>query len=464
MPTITTRVYRFRTTTFGCKVNQYESRQIDELLERLGLELAPADDGDNQPVDLHIINTCVVTGEAARQCRQMIRRLRRQSAEARVVVTGCYATGPEAAELAEIDGIDLVLGDKQELLARLGDLVMQWFRPADASCACGRKRAIISAAPADGGLQHFAGHARGFVKIQDGCSQFCTYCIVPHVRPKLWSRPPADVAAEVRRLVRGGQQEIVLSGIHLGRYRHELGDVDALPRLLEELLRLPEKMRLRLSSIEAGEVTEQLLELMAANPERICGHLHIPLQSGDDQVLAAMHRPYDSAEFMRRVDHIRSHLPEVALTTDVIVGFPGESEAAFENTVALVERAGFSRLNVFPFSSRKGTPAAEMSEQIGPQTRQARAARLRTIGEELARAYARQFQGRRVSVLIEKLRRSTLSEAERGVQRVATGLAEHYLRVEAEIMSNHHNHVARGQLLPVQIDRWANDQLRGRGV
>lgn len=427
----------FRVITFGCKVNQYESRQISELLERLGLAPVAGGGGggrDDAPADLVIINSCVVTGEAARQCRQMIRRQRRQQPACRIIVTGCYATGPEVDEVASMEEADVVIGDKLALFSRLGDLVLQWFPQSDAACSCGRKRGLIAAAPADGGLERFAGHARAFVKIQDGCNQRCTYCIIPLVRSKIWSRAPADVVSEVERLASAGHQEIVLSGIHLGRYRHEVGDREALPRLLKQLIALPQAPRLRLSSIEIGEVSDGIISLMVSHPDRMCPHLHISLQSGDDGVLEAMHRPYSSGDYVRRVAEIRRALPGVAISTDVIVGFPGESDAAFDNTCAVVETCGFSRLHVFPYSPRPHTPAAEMSGQVDAKVRQVRAARLRRLGEKLGRRYAESLVGSSVAVLVEK--RCEAGEGESGVGAgavIVSGFDEHYLRAEVEV-------------------------------
>jgi len=393
----------YRTQTFGCKVNQYETREIEELLERAGCTAA----GDGQAADLVIVNTCVVTAEASRQCRQAIRRLRRENPQARLIVTGCYAAAPERAEVEAADAAALVVADKAALLRRLADDLA--LPAADGATL--------------GGISRFAGHTRAFVKIQSGCDQYCSYCIIPHVRGRPWSRPSDEVVEEVRRLTAAGHREIVLTGIHLGRYGRDRGDDSAaLVRLVERLLRIDGLGRIRLSSIEIGEVGDELPALMAAHGDRLCPHLHVPLQSGDDAVLRAMRRPYRAAEFLDRVSRIRQTLPQVALTTDVIVGFPGESEAAFENSCRLCREAGFSRLHVFPYSPRSGTPAATMADHVPSSVRRRRSDALRRLGHRLACEFARGLVGRTVTVLVE-----TVGRDEAG-RPAAEGFDEHYVR------------------------------------
>ncbi|MBN2582767.1 MAG: tRNA (N(6)-L-threonylcarbamoyladenosine(37)-C(2))-methylthiotransferase MtaB [Planctomycetes bacterium] len=411
----------YRTQTFGCKVNQYETREIEELLEAGGL--SPAADG--RAADLVVVNTCVVTAEAARQCRQTIRRMRRENPRARLIVTGCYAAAPERDDLQAIEGLHLVTADKAALLRQLA-----------AEMGCGGDLR-------PGGISRFAGHTRAFVKIQDGCNQFCSYCIIPHVRGRLWSRPSDDVVDEVQRLIGAGHREIVLSGIHLGRYGRERSDEAALVELLARLVSLDGLGRIRLSSIEIVEVTDDLLALMAARPERLCAHLHVPLQSGDDAVLRAMRRPYTAAEFLDRVRQIRRVLPHVALTTDVIVGFPGETDAAFDNSCRLCREAGFSRVHVFPYSPRAGTPAAEMPDQVPREVRQKRSAALRGLGHRLAGDFARSLIGRKVSVLVETLTR------ESGRPSLAEGFDEHYVRTRVELTPA--AAVERGHLLSARV-------------
>lgn len=407
----------YRTATLGCKVNQYETRQIEELLRRAGLDPA----ADHGPADLVLVNTCVVTAEAARQCRQTIRRLRRDNPAAQLIVTGCYASGPDRDQLDAVDGITLVLADKDDLRQRLA---RQFHAPPGA---------------ARRGISQFAGRTRAFVKIQDGCDQFCAYCIVPHARPHLRSSPPDGVLDEVQRLADAGHREVVLCGIHLGRYGNDFGQTDALPGLVAHLLDLPELGRLRLSSIEAPEISDRLLDLMAAHRPRLCPHLHLPLQSGDDAVLAAMRRPYTAEQFLRTVDAARRKVPDLALTTDLMVGFPGESDDAFQRSCDLLRRAEVSRLHVFPYSPRPATPAAAMPHQVAPDVKRRRADRARRLGHELAARFAADLVGRDVTVLVERVGGNAGGSAS------AEGLDEHYVRTRVALGAD--ATVSRGDLL-----------------
>jgi len=421
----------FRTATLGCKVNQYETREIEELLERGGLACA----AEGAAADLVVVNTCIVTAEAARQSRQAVRRLARENPGARLVVTGCYATGPERGDLEAIDGIALVAGDKDDLQRRLA------------------QELGLDADSLPRGISRFAGHTRAWVKIQDGCDQFCTYCIVPHARPKLTSRPAGEVVDEVRRLCASGHREVVLSGIHLGRYGEDLGLPGALPELVERLAGLGQLGRVRLSSIEAPEVTGALLDVMAAHRDRVCPHLHLPLQSGDDGVLRAMGRPYTAAEFLERVARARDLVPHLALTGDVIAGFPGESDAALERTCEVVLRAAFSRLHVFPYSPRAGTPAAEMADQVPAGEKRCRAERLRQLGRELATEFAARLVGRRVTVLVEQVTGNAGGAH-------AEGFDEHYVRTHVALAAG--AAARRGDLLAVRADASDGGTLVGR--
>jgi len=399
----------YHTETLGCKVNEYETREIEELVDRAGLQQAGAD----AEADLVVVNTCVVTAEAARRCRQTIRRMRRDNPRARLIVTGCYAAGPEREHLRAIDGISLIMADKNELRRRLAqELAPQARLPTS-------------------GISHFSGHSRAFVKIQDGCNQFCSYCIVPHVRPVMRSRPADEVIDEMQRLSEAGYAEIVLSGIHLGRYGEDLSLSGALGKLLRQLVALPHPghpRRLRLSSIEVVEVDDALLEVMAEQPDCICPHLHLPLQSGDDAVLTAMRRPYSSDEFLRHVERIRRALPQVALTSDIIVGFPGETDEAFQRTYSLCREAGFSRLHVFPYSARIGTPAAEMPDQVPAEVKRSRSDRLRKLGHDLAARFAAGMTGRTVTVLVEQTGQAPPPDGS-----WAEGFQEHYVRTRVQL-------------------------------
>ncbi|MBN2216088.1 MAG: MiaB/RimO family radical SAM methylthiotransferase, partial [Pirellulales bacterium] len=325
-----------KTLTLGCKVNQYETEFVRQALARINYrEPAPG-----ESADLCVVNTCTVTAEADRKSRKLIRQMARENPGTRIVVMGCYATRrPE--EAASLPAVVEVLTDKRRLPEWLSGLGL---------------REIPS------GITSFGSRRRACVKIQDGCRMECAYCIIPHTRPVLVSRPMDHVVAEIRGLVDAGHREIVLTGIHLGHYGVDLsatGDGDTnLHRLLQRLVAIEGSFRVRISSIEASEVTDELLDLMAGRPDRVCPHLHISMQSGSDAVLRRMRRRQTADEFLDRCRTIQRRLDRPGLTTDVIVGFPGETEADFEATCHVARKVGFSKIHAFPFSPRPGTAAA----------------------------------------------------------------------------------------------------------
>jgi threonylcarbamoyladenosine tRNA methylthiotransferase MtaB len=370
-----------KTVTLGCKVNQYETELVREGFARIGYQEA----AEGQEADLCVVNTCTVTAEGDAKSRQAIRRLARENPRARIVVMGCYATrSPD--ELGRLPGVSEVLTDKREipdLLGRFGVLDVPT------------------------GISRFAGRHRAYVKVQDGCLLRCSYCIIPYVRPHMQSRPPAHIVDEVARLVDNGHREIVLTGVHLGHYGVE-GNWNKskdewlrLSTLVRKLAELPGEFRLRLSSIEATEVTRELIAVVAEFPERIAPHLHICLQSGSDAVLRRMKRRWGSRLFIDRCRLVREALDNPAITTDIIVGFPGETDADFEATCRVARECGFSKIHIFPFSPRKGTPAAAMTEIVPPQVKNERCERLAEVERELRADFFRSLIGRRLTVLIE---------------------------------------------------------------
>ncbi len=371
-----------KTLTLGCKVNQYETEYVRQGLARLGYH-EPAD-GD--AADLCLVNTCTVTAEADRKSRKLIRQLARENPATRIVVMGCYATRkPE--EAAALPSVVEVITDKRDLpgwLARLG----------------------LTDVP--GGIISFGDRSRAYVKIQDGCRMNCAYCIIPKTRPVLQSRPIDQVVEEIGGLVRRGYREIVLTGIHLGHYGVDLiestaetGSRPNLARLLGQLVRLDGTFRLRISSIEAAEVTDDVLDIMAAHPRRVCPHLHLSMQSGSDSVLERMRRRWSRSEFLDHCRKIEQRLDRPGLTTDVIVGFPGETEADFDDTCRAVEEVGFSKIHVFRFSPRPGTAAAQMTDTVPSRVQRQRSARLAQIESRLRTAYFESLLGRELEVLVE---------------------------------------------------------------
>lgn len=375
---------KLRVATLGCKVNQYETELVRQGLQRAGF----TDCSESETADVCIVNTCTVTSEGDAKSRQVVRRLNRQNPDARIVVMGCYATRA-ADEVSKLPGVTEVVTDKREL----PDL-MSRFGVIDIPT----------------GLDGFSGRQRAYVKVQDGCLLRCSYCIIPHVRPKLTSRPSDHIVDEVRRLTEAGHREVVLTGIHLGHYgvdwnRNKPKDQwIRLAHLLRELCQLSGEFRIRLSSIEATEVTRELISVMSDYSDRIVPHLHLCLQSGSDSVLRRMRRRWGTRMFLDRCRLLRESLDSPAITTDVIAGFPGETEAEFEQTLETCDAAGFSKIHAFSFSPRRGTPAADMSDQVPKSLRSERVKRLGELEAQLRDRYYSQMVGRRLQLLVESSR------------------------------------------------------------
>jgi threonylcarbamoyladenosine tRNA methylthiotransferase MtaB len=369
-----------RLITLGCKVNQYETQYVKEMLEANGYREAAA----HEPAELCIVNTCTVTHEADAKGRQLIRRLAQANPGATLVVMGCYATR-DPQTVSRLPGVTKVITDKARLAEEL--------RPF------GVTQPIT-------GISRFDGHRRAFVKIQDGCLLNCSYCIIPRVRPVVRSRSLEEITAEVMRLVEGGCREIVLTGIHLGHYGidRSRGKPKAewcrLWHLLRALDDLPGDFRVRLSSLEAAEVRGELVEALARSP-RICPHLHLCLQSGSDRILALMKRRYRVAGFFERCRRLRAALDSPAFTTDIILGFPGETEEDFEASCQVAREVGFSKMHIFSFSPRRGTPAADLPGRVPPPVVAERRQRLLELDHQLAETYFRSLIGRRLDVLVE---------------------------------------------------------------
>jgi len=367
----------YRIETLGCKANAYDSQRLAEALEALGFVRA---DG---PVDVCIINSCTVTSTADRKSRKIAARAAR--AGGRVYLTGCYATAsPDDA--GAVPGLAGVYA-RDDWPALLRDI---WGGPLPAGCD-----------PAgDFGINAFGTRTRAFLKIQDGCDAFCSYCILPYVRGKPRSRALDEVRDEARRLVAGGFAELVLTGIHLGLYGRDLAGGVTLADAVQVVAQTPGLGRLRISSLEGGEADETLLAAMA-HPA-VCAHLHLPLQSGDADVLRRMNRHYTPEEFLDSVARARRALERPAITGDVIVGFPGETDEEFECTVQVCRSAEFSRLHVFPFSLRSGTPAAGMPGRVPEGVVRSRVTQLTAVATELAARWAEGFVGRTVRVVPER--------------------------------------------------------------
>lgn len=410
----------FKLITLGCKVNQYDSQRMREAMEDAGLHACAG----GEPPGLVVINTCTVTRGSDDKCRQCIRRAVREHPDALVVVAGCYVSRDRAAVEA-IPGVHAALANhERDRIAALAAEVA-----AEGKLASQPER----------GIRGFAGHTRAFLKIQDGCDAFCSYCIVPHVRGPVRSRPLPDVVEEVQRLALAGFREVVLCGIHLGAYGRDLGGRADLAGVVCEVLRSTDVERMRLSSVEALEVSNALLEAMAFD-DRVCPHLHLPLQSGDDEVLRRMNRRYTRDQFLGQVRSIRRVLDRPALTADVMVGFPGESEEQFQRTVSTCREAGFGRMHVFPFSPREGTPAAELPDPCSPLVIGARKEALAAVAADLQQSFEREWVAATGRVLFEHRR-----HVDSGKLR---GYTERYIHVLAE-----GDDALMGRIVPVRLTK-----------
>jgi threonylcarbamoyladenosine tRNA methylthiotransferase MtaB len=377
--------------TLGCKVNQCESAYLEERLRGAGYRIVPF----FGCAELYCINTCAVTSRAAMESRQLIRRALRQNPEARVVVTGCYAQ-IAPAEIAAVPGVSLILGsvEKLALLEYLADPRSS----ATPTVHAGDPRE--SGMPQSLVLSAFAQRTRAFLKIQDGCDAFCSYCIVPHARGRNRSIAAALVFEQMERFLAGGFHEIVLTGIHLGQWGRDLGPPRHLTSLIRDIFQQCPPPRLRLSSLEPGEITGELLALMASEP-RLCPHLHVPLQSGDAAILERMNRTYRPGLYRDLVRDAVARIPGLAVGADVLVGFPGETDASFLNTYRLVESLPLAYLHVFPFSARPRTPAAVMKGRVPPSVIRARSALLRQLDSAKRLAFMERFVGTVRPVLLE---------------------------------------------------------------
>ena len=387
----------------GCKVNQCESEGIGQALIESGHVLASDDD---HRADVVIINTCTVTGKAGMQSRQAVRQAIRTYPGARIVVTGCHAQ-TSAAELSAIDGVYTVIGNPDK--HRIPQMVVDDSTPLpveNPQTAGGCEGAAMDRFQMMPGIAH-GRRTRPFLKIQDGCDAFCTYCIVPHARGRSRSLPLSQVLEQIHQLGRLGYREVVLTGIHIGCYGHDLHPSSSLYELLCRIQDGGAMERIRISSIEPGELSDDIIDLAASGDAlagRLCRHFHIPLQSGDDTILKRMHRPYDRAYFKDLVMRLVDRLPDAAIGVDTLIGFPGETDAAFENTYDLIQSLPVSYLHVFPFSARKGTPAFSFKGQVDAKLVKERCKRMRQLGAGKRAAFYRRFIGRQVNVLVEETR------------------------------------------------------------
>ncbi|PKN17243.1 MAG: tRNA (N(6)-L-threonylcarbamoyladenosine(37)-C(2))-methylthiotransferase MtaB [Deltaproteobacteria bacterium HGW-Deltaproteobacteria-6] len=427
--------------TLGCKVNQCDAAALTLDLQSAGFTTVPF----NTVADAYIINTCSVTAFADFQARQLIRRALRLNPRARVIVTGCYAQ-TQAGMLSQIDGVTCVVGNDQK--HRIVEL-LNYPDPGPPGILVGDialQKQFLSA-PAPG----LAGRTRAFFKIQDGCNAFCSYCIVPFARGKSRSLPVPDLLEGAQNFTRQDYQEIVLTGIHLGYYGHDLQPETDLPRTLATLLSQNPKARFRLSSIEPNEISDELLHLFGVH-ENLCPHLHIPLQSGDDDILRMMKRRYDTAFYRSLIEKVARRVADVAIGIDVMVGFPGEGEKEFGHTLQLLSDLPLAYLHVFPYSERPGTAALAIQPKVPEKVKKERAAILRELGAKKREAFALRFLGKTLPVLVEQTKDKKTG--------LAKGFSHNYLPV---ILDKHPSSLVN-KIVGVGIEHYREGKLTGRVV
>lgn len=424
-------------TTLGCKVNQYESEALAGIFRRQGYQVADFKDA----ADVYVINTCTVTHLGDRKSRQMIRRAIKSNPEAIIVVTGCYAQ-IAPGEILAIPGVDIVIGTKDR------NRIMEYITTAQ------EKKEQINAVSNIMEVNDFEeipleheGRTRAFIKIQEGCNHFCSYCIVPYARGPLRSRKPEKILAEARRLVEQGFKEIVFTGIHIGAYGYDLNEDTTLASIVTAMEGLPGLQRLRLGSLEPWDITLELVNALEESSV-FAPHLHIPLQSGDDYILHLMRRGYNSHEYSRMVSVVRERIPGIAITTDFIVGFPGETDEHFDSSYAFVESMDFAQMHVFKYSPRKGTPAASFPGQVVPTVKEERSKKMVQLAATKAAAYADQFIGQDTEVLLE--------HKSPGISYM-DGLTGNYLRVRLCQTG-----LAEGRIIKVQVTANRGEYLEGK--
>ncbi|MFD2446115.1 tRNA (N(6)-L-threonylcarbamoyladenosine(37)-C(2))-methylthiotransferase MtaB [Bacillus sp. CGMCC 1.16607] len=399
--------------TLGCKVNHYETEAIWQLFKQEGYERVEFESSS----DVYIINTCTVTNTGDKKSRQVIRRAVRKNPDAVICVTGCYAqTSP--AEIMAIPGVDVVVGTQDRV--KMLDYIEQYKN--ERQPINGVRNIMKNRVYEELDVPAFTDRTRASLKIQEGCNNFCTFCIIPWARGLMRSRDPKEVVNQAQQLVDAGYKEIVLTGIHTGGYGEDLKDYN-LAMLLKDLeAKVTGLERLRISSIEASQITDEVIEVINES-NIIVRHLHIPIQSGSNSVLKRMRRKYTMEFFGERLDRLKEVLPGLAVTSDVIVGFPGETEEEFMETYNFIKTHKFSELHVFPYSKRTGTPAARMDEQVDEEVKNERVHRLISLSDQLAKEYASQFEDEVLEVIPEDVFKNGEAEG------LLEGYTDNYLKV-----------------------------------
>lgn len=422
--------------TLGCKVNQYETEAMSELFVAKGYEVVSSE----ARADIYVINTCSVTNLGEKKSRQYIRKMKRQNPNAIIAVVGCYSQ-VATDEVLGIEGVNLVLGtnERGRIVEYIEDLEV-W----DQVSYVGDIMQVREFEELQ--IDHVTEKTRAFIKIQEGCNMYCSYCIIPYARGPIRSRQPEQVISEVKRLVENGFKEIVLTGIHIASYGKDFGNIDLLT-LLKQVHEVEGLERIRLGSLEPRLLSAEFIEAIKTM-EKFCPHFHLSLQSGSDTVLKRMNRKYDTAAYLENVEAIKAAFDLPSFTTDVIVGFPGETDEEFEETMAFVQKVGFAKIHVFQYSPKKGTPAAEMGCQVNGDIKHRRSERLIAISNEMEQAYYNALLGKEFVVLLEGV--SSLSE------NYIEGLSERYVRVAIK-----NNESLIGTLQSVKFESVEGDLVYG---
>ena len=418
--------------TLGCKVNQYESEAMQKLFEAAGCEITE----EISEAEVVVVNTCTVTAVSSQKSRQMIRRAAKKNCL--LVVVGCYAQS-EPEEISKIDGVDVIIGTKDRV--RIVELVEDALK--------NRGEKILQVGSVEDikdfeELPHTPHRTRAFLKIEDGCNNFCSYCIIPYVRGRVRSRSLESIRAECLELKAAGFKEIVLTGIHIGAYGRDLSKKISLVDAIKTVLDTANPLRLRLGSIESAEMTDELIDLIK-NDSRICNHVHLPLQSGSDKILKAMRRPYTTKNFSELTARLIEEVPEISIGTDLIVGFPGETEENFFETLEFIRAQPFSKIHVFPYSARAGTLAATFPNQIPPQIKKARASQALEISRAKAKNFSERLIGREVEIIAET--------SEGGI---VDGLTKNYVRVYT-----FDEKISLGSVVKVNVEKFFKDGVIG---
>ena len=424
--------------TLGCKVNQYESEAMEEIFQKSGYKIV----GNNQIADIYVINTCTVTNLSDRKSRQFIRRAKRANKDAIIAVVGCYSqVAPD--EVENIEGVDIVIGTTDR------DRIVNLCEEAKLN---NKKINIVKGIKGykdfeDLNILDLRSKTRAYIKIQEGCNQFCSYCIIPYARGPIRSRSLENIISETKRLSKAGFKEVILTGIHVASYGKDLNNTGLL-NVIEEVSKIQGIERIRLSSIEPTLIDEDFMKRII-NIRKVCDHFHLSLQSGSDTVLKRMNRKYTTSEYRNIVKLIRRYLPDAGITTDIIAGFPGETKKEFEETYNFVNEIGFSRIHVFKYSPRKGTPASKFKEQIHGNIKHFRSEKLILLGEKLMEDFNNKFIGKITEVLFEEEGNEKSDFIE--------GYTTNYIRVKSQTSKD-----IRGRILPVKIVEKENDVLIGK--